>query len=65
MALQLPWHSAFRSKSGALLGIYRIEGREVLVTLGVERAMALARAPRCHPAVLVFPGWDVASESAA
>jgi transcriptional regulator with XRE-family HTH domain len=35
------------------------------INLGVERAKALARALRCHPAVLVFPGWDVASESAA
>ena len=35
------------------------------VNLGVERAKVLARALKCHPAVLVFPGWDVASESAA
>ena len=35
------------------------------VRLGVERAKTLARALRCHPAVLVFPGWDVAAESAA
>ena len=35
------------------------------VKLGVERAKVLARALRCHPAVLVFPGWDVAAESAA
>lgn len=35
------------------------------VNLGVERAKALARALRCHPAVLVFPGWDVDSEFAA
>ena len=35
------------------------------VKLGVERAKVLARALRCHPAVLVFPGWDVATESAA
>ncbi len=28
------------------------------VKLGVERAKVLARALRCHPAVLVFPGWD-------
>ena len=32
---------------------------------GVERAKVLARALRCHPAVLVFPGWDVEYESAA
>jgi len=35
------------------------------VNLGVERAKALARALKCHPAVLVFPGWDVQDESAA
>lgn len=29
------------------------------VRLGVERAKVLARALRCHPAVLVFPGWEV------
>ena len=28
------------------------------VNLGVERAKVLARALNCHPAVLVFPGWD-------
>ena len=35
------------------------------VNLGVERAKVLARALKCHPAVLVFPGWDVGNESAA
>jgi len=35
------------------------------VNLGVERAKVLARALKCHPAVLVFPGWEVARESAA
>ena len=35
------------------------------VRLGVERAKVLARALRCHPAVLVFPGWEVPIESAA
>ena len=29
------------------------------VNLGVERAKQLAVALKCHPAVLVFPGWDV------
>ena len=29
------------------------------VNLGVERAKVLATALRCHPAVLVFPGWEV------
>lgn len=35
------------------------------VNLGVERAKILARALKCHPAVLVFPGWDINQESAA
>ncbi len=35
------------------------------VNLGVERAKLLARALKCHPAVLVFPGWDIHQESAA
>jgi transcriptional regulator with XRE-family HTH domain len=35
------------------------------VRLGIERAKLLARALRCHPAVLVFPGWEGEVESAA
>lgn len=35
------------------------------VSLGVERAKILARALKCHPAVLVFPGWDSDQQSAA
>ena len=35
------------------------------VNLGVERAKVIARALKCHPSVLVFPGWDVKAESAA
>jgi transcriptional regulator with XRE-family HTH domain len=35
------------------------------VRLGVERAKVLARALKCHPAVLVFPGWESAVSSAA
>jgi transcriptional regulator with XRE-family HTH domain len=35
------------------------------VNLGVERAKALALALRCHPAVLVFPGWQLPHASAA
>ncbi len=35
------------------------------VNLGGERAKVLARVLKCHPAVLVFPGWDVHRESAA
>jgi transcriptional regulator with XRE-family HTH domain len=35
------------------------------VKLGVERAKTLARALKCHPAVLVFPAWDVSAQVAA
>jgi len=35
------------------------------VRLGVERAKILARALKCHPAVLVFPGWEVIHDTAA
>ena len=35
------------------------------VNLGVERAKVMARALKVHPAVLVFPSWDVERESAA
>ena len=35
------------------------------VKLGVERAKVIARALKCHPAVLVFPGWELDKESAA
>ena len=33
--------------------------------LGVERAKMLARALKCHPAVLDFPGWEGHLASAA
>ncbi|MEW6186346.1 MAG: helix-turn-helix transcriptional regulator [Thermodesulfobacteriota bacterium] len=35
------------------------------VNLGVERAKALAKALKCHPSVLVFPGWELSEEAAA
>ncbi len=35
------------------------------VKIGVERAKVLARALKCHPSVLLFPGWDVLEENAA
>ena len=31
------------------------------IKIGVERAKVLARALKCHPAVLVFPGWEIKS----
>ncbi len=35
------------------------------IHIGVERAKVLARALKCHPAVLVFPGWDIKEAAAA
>jgi len=35
------------------------------VKLGVERAKVIASALKCHPAVLVFPGWEIRERSAA
>ena len=35
------------------------------VILGVARAKVLAKALKCHPAVLVLPGWEVPLESEA
>ena len=35
------------------------------VKLGVERAKVIAIALKCHPAVLVFPGWEIKKETAA
>lgn len=29
------------------------------ITLGVERAKSLAKALKVHPAVLLFPDWDI------
>ena len=34
------------------------------VNLGIERAKVLARALNCHPAVLVFPGWELDNAAA-
>jgi transcriptional regulator with XRE-family HTH domain len=33
------------------------------IKLGLERAKTLAIALKCHPVVLVFPGWQVGSAS--
>ena len=35
------------------------------VRLGVARAKVIASALMCHPAVLVFPGWELDKQSAA
>jgi len=35
------------------------------VRLGVERAKVLARALKCHPGVLVFPGWELPHNAVA
>ncbi|MGR9092189.1 MAG: transcriptional regulator [Gammaproteobacteria bacterium] len=34
------------------------------INLGVERAQVSAKTLRCHPAVLVFPGWEIGSAAA-
>ncbi|WP_295995619.1 helix-turn-helix transcriptional regulator [Rugamonas sp.] len=34
-------------------------------SLGIEHAKILARALHCHPAMLIFPGWELEQESAA
>lgn len=34
------------------------------INLGIERAKVLARALKCHPAVLVFPSWEIEKEAA-
>jgi transcriptional regulator with XRE-family HTH domain len=35
------------------------------IQIGVERAKVLARALKCHPAVLVFPAWEIEDGAAA
>ncbi len=35
------------------------------IRIGVERAKVFARALKCHPAVLVFPGWEIKRSIAA
>ncbi len=35
------------------------------IRIGVERAKTLARSLKCHPSVLVFPGWEIKEKSAA
>ena len=35
------------------------------INIGVERAKTLAVALKCHPAVLVFPGWEIKDLAAA
>ena len=35
------------------------------IKIGVERAKVLASALRCHPSVLVFPGWELKDSRAA
>jgi len=35
------------------------------VRLGVELVKVLARALKCHPGVLVFPGWEISDQASA
>lgn len=34
------------------------------IDLGIERAKQLARVLKCHPAVLVFPSWEIHENTA-
>ena len=57
-----------QSELSALTGIPQstISGIENdRINLGVERAKVLAKALKCHPAVLVFPGWELNNQIAA
>jgi transcriptional regulator with XRE-family HTH domain len=57
-----------QSELSALTGIPQstISGIENdRINLGVERAKVLAKALKCHPAVLVFPGWELNNRIAA
>jgi transcriptional regulator with XRE-family HTH domain len=57
-----------QSQLSALTGISLVtlseieEGRS---NLDIETAKCLAIALKCHPAVLVVPGWEISYESAA
>ncbi len=35
------------------------------IKIGIERAKTLALALKCHPALLVFPGWEIKNLKAA
>ena len=51
-----------QSELAALTGIPQstISGIEnERINIGVERAKTLAVALKCHPTVLVFPGWEI------
>jgi hypothetical protein len=59
------------ARAGVLHGVPELAGASLAaienggVRLGVERAKVLARALKCHPAALVFPGWESEEQSAA
>lgn len=50
-----------QTRLSALCGIIISSIESDRVDLGVERAKVLGAALRCHPAVLVFPGWQLGS----
>ena len=57
-----------QSQLSALTGIPQstISGIENdRIKIGIERAKTLALALKCHPAVLVFPGWEIENLEAA
>jgi len=51
---------------GSNMSDYEKARQTIVVSVGESvRAKALARALSCHPAVPLFPGWDIEHESAA
>ena len=57
-----------QSQLAALTGIPQstISGIENdRIKIGIERAKTLALALKCHPAALVFPGWEIENLEAA
>ena len=61
---QLPLFD-FRGRQKSSWNNKRISIENDRVRLGVERAKVLARALKCHPGILVFPGWELPNEAAA
>jgi len=45
--------------------VARLSGIPQSTISAIERAKTLARVLKCHPAVLVFPGWEAEHEYAA
>jgi len=57
-----------QSELARLTGIpqYIISGIENdRINIGIERSKVFAKALKCHPAVLIFPGWKLNDAEAA